>query len=493
MKFNSKLKQHLKILLVEDDQDFRKEVRTLLGVYNDIEEAESKDSARALLASHSFDLVLLDKMLPDGNGLDMIPEIKAANPHTVVIVLTADQDLNLVHKCLEAGASDYLYKNDNVVPDLLVRIPMALSRAALEKESQQLADRLRESFRFEIIGRSAAAADLRKTVQSLRGTLTPVLISGETGTGKELIARRLHSVEEQPTRPFVALNCSAIAENLVESELFGHVRGAFSGAVQDQIGKFQLADGGDLFLDEISELPLHVQSKLLRVLQLGEVTPIGSKRTIQVSVRVIAASNKPIEDLIAKEKFREDLYFRLNVYEIEPKPLREHAEDIPDLAQFFITNSPCPRFTIADDALKALGRNPWPGNIRELKNTIERAVILARRRGSTLIEKQDIARTSGLSVPGTKGPQFPVPKAASDISPDAYQDYLKNAEREYIRSVLVMSAYSMSDAASRLGIGRTTLFRKMTDLGLHQKASAAPGLRTATPPAAEEATLGEMP
>ena len=476
----TKPKQNLKILLVEDDLAFREQVVALLGVYNDISEASSLGAARTQLARTNFDVVLLDKMLPDGNGLDLIPEIKATSPQTVVVVLTGDgKNFNLVNKCLEAGASDYLYKSENIVPDLLVRIPLAMSRAAIERQSERLTERLRSAFRFEIVGRSAAMAEIRSTVQSLKGTLTPVLITGETGTGKELIAQRLHAVEDQPSRPFFAINCAAIPENLVESELFGHVKGAFSGAVQNQVGKFILANGGDLFLDEVTELPLNVQSKLLRVLQLGEVCPIGDKRTHQVSVRVIAAANKPIEDLIAQGKFREDLYYRLNVYEIRTQPLREHPEDIGDLVQFFLTNLAGPKFSVSEDALKHLSRQPWPGNIRELRNAIERAIILAKRRGAALIERQDIVtRGNSLSSAVNRGNQLSVPKTATDISPSSYQEFLQSTERDYLRTVLELCNYSTSEAASRLGIGRTTLFRKMTELGLNRKREPAPGLRT---------------
>ena len=470
MKVSTALKQHLRILLVEDDSGFRKDVRMLLGVYNDIEEAETLATARTLLAKGGFDLVLLDKQLPDGSGLDLIAAIKTHSPQTVVIVLTADgEDLNVVHKCLAAGASDYLYKTDNIVPDLLVRIPMALGRAALERESKQLTDRLRESFRFEIIGRSAATAELRNAVQSLKGTMAPVLISGETGTGKELIARRLHSVEDQPSRPFVAVNCGAIPDNLVESELFGHVRGAFSGAVQDQIGKFVLADGGDLFLDEVSELPLHVQSKLLRVLQVGEVTPIGGKKTIHVSVRIITAANRRLDELVAEGKFREDLYYRLNVFEIQTRPLREHSEDVQDLAQFFLTSLSGPRFTIADEAMKHLSAQPWPGNIRELRNTIERAIILAKRRNSTVIEKQDVAsRPSGVGLT-SRGQFLKIPRTSSEVSEVSYRSFLENTEREYLQAVLSIFGHNMTAAASALNTSRSTLYRKMSELSVLPK------------------------
>lgn len=482
MKPNAKMKQDLKILLVEDDDAFREQVVKLLGVYNDIFEAASLAQGRDKLANNSFDVVLLDKNLPDGNGLDLIDDIRLNNKHTVVIVLTGDSNFNLVQKCIDAGASDYLCKSENIVPDLLVRIPMAISRSALERQSENLSSRLKEAFRFEVVGRSAAMAELRTTVQSLKDSQSPVLITGESGTGKELIARRLHAVEDQASRPFVAINCGAIPENLVESELFGHVKGSFSGAHEDQIGKFELADGGDIFLDEVGELSIQTQIKLLRVLQEGEITPVGAKKTKKVSVRIIAATNQPLEDLVAQKKFREDLYYRLNVFRIPTVPLRDRLEDIPDLAQFFLTQLGGSRFSFASDALKYLSRQTWPGNIRELRNIIERAVLLAKRRASTVLEKSDLATRSTSSTQSAR-PTFALPQSPQDLTADRYREFLKNTEREYLRYALELCNHSLPETALKLGIGKTTLFEKLGKLGLAtgkraKESTSMPGLTT---------------
>ncbi|MGK5089418.1 sigma-54 dependent transcriptional regulator [Bdellovibrionota bacterium FG-2] len=494
MKGRNQIKQDLRILLLEDDGCFREQVVTLLGVYNDIAQAATIAQARTLLSRTTFDIVLLDKNLPDGNGLDLIPEIKAATPQTVVIILTADSNLTLVHKCLAAGASDYLHKGENIVPDLLVRIPMALSRASIERKSEQLIARFKQAFQYEIIGRSPAMAELRATVQSLKGSLTPVLISGETGTGKELIARRLHAVEDDPSRPFHGLNCAALPENLVESELFGHVRGAFSGATQDQVGKFVLADGGDLFLDEISDLPLNAQSKLLRVLQCGEVTPLGSTKTIQVNVRIIAAANKSLTTLVSQGKFRDDLYYRLNVYEIDTVPLRKHIEDIPDLVQFLLASMDKGNYSLTDSALSFITKQPWPGNVRDLRNTLERATILTGRRSSTLIERRDV-ETRGNNVLASGKGALGIPAAIDEVNPAAFKKFLVNCERNYLLAVLNLFDNNLGLTATSLGIGRTTLFRKMMELGLHKKSqtygNTSPGLTTQTATQPESAFESE--
>lgn len=481
MALNPKLNQDIRILLVEDDADFSAQVSKLLGVYNEIFEAPSMAKAREFLSEGSFDVVLLDKKLPDGNGLDLIPAIKVKNPQAVVIVLTGDSNFNLVQKCIEAGASDYLYKSENVVPDLLVRIPMAMSRALLERQSANLAIRFKEAFRYEIVGRSPEMEDLRSTVQSMKGSLSPVLITGESGTGKELVARRLNAIEDQPARPFIAINCGAIPENLVESELFGHARGAFSGAVHDQVGKFELANGGDIFLDEVGELPLPIQVKLLRVLQEGEFTPIGSKRVVKVQIRVIAATNQPLEQMVQEKKFREDLYYRLNVFRINTVPLRERGMDIPDLAQFFLTQISGPKYSWSSEALRVLEAQLWPGNIRELRNAIERAILSAKRRGTSKIEKADVIQRGpslGL-VLGSSG----MPKAVEELSNESYQDFMQAAEREYLKVALGLCRYNASEAAQRLGIGRTTLFRRANELGIVRPSKELGiGLRTSILP-----------
>jgi DNA-binding NtrC family response regulator len=463
----------LSILLIEDDPTFREQVARLLGVYNDIVEAGSLGAARQALTRASFDLVLLDKQLPDGNGLDLIGEIKAASPGTVVIVLTGDANFNAVQKCLDAGASDYLHKTPDVIPELLVRIPLALGRAALELRSRNLDEILKEAFRFELVGHSKAMAELRTAIQSLKGSLSPVLILGESGTGKELIARRLHAIEESRKRPFVAVNCGAVPENLVESELFGHVRGAFSGAIQDQPGKFLLADGGDLFLDEIGELPLAAQAKLLRALQEGEITPLGAKSARRVNVRIIAATNRPLEELVREKLFREDLYYRLNVLRLHTVPLRDRMEDIADLARFFLIQIAGPKFTISDTAVRHLALLDWPGNIRELRNSVERAFISAKRRKSSVLDAQDFGNPLQPNLtPKPQDRSHALPKKAEDVSREQYETYLLNTERDYLRRVLELCEWNQSEAADRLGISRSTLLRRISELDILRRGSS---------------------
>jgi two-component system response regulator AtoC len=478
MKFTNRGNQRLEILLIEDDSDFRDQVGKLLGVYNDISQASSLADAKRLLQAKTkrFDVVLLDKNLPDGDGLSIIPDIKALSQQTVVIVLTGDSNFNLVQKCLEAGASDYLYKSENIVPDLLVRIPMAMGRAALEIRSASLIDRLKDSFRYEIVGHSPATVELRSVVQSLKGSSTSVLITGESGTGKELIAQRLHAIEDRSeVRPFETLNCGAIPENLVESELFGHARGAFTGAMQAKVGKFKLADGGDIFLDEVAELPMATQIKLLRVLQEGEFSPVGDNTVHRVNVRVIAATNRSLEDLVAEGKFRSDLYFRLAVFPIQTTPLRERLEDIPDLVRFFLPKIADSRFEATPEATRYLQKQLWPGNIRELRNVIERAVINAKRRGSFALEKSDIQISSQATI--QRQSPTSLPRHITDISPMAYKTYLETMERDYLRTVVTLFKGNLNEAAQPLGISRSTLFRRLADLGLTEKESYRPGLR----------------
>ena len=469
MKVSTRARHDLDILVIEDDAMFRDQIVKLLGVYNDITEAASISEAQRLLQEKRFDVVLLDKRLPDGDGLSLIPEIALKSPQTSVIVLTGDNNLNHVQKCLDAGASDYLFKSENPVLDLLVRIPNAMSRKVLEVRSAAMTEKIKELFRHEIVGSSAPIAELRSVVQSLKGTMTSVLITGESGTGKELIARRLNAIEDQMGgRPFEAINCGAIPENLIESELFGHVKGAFTGALQNQVGKFQLADGGDIFLDEVGDLPMPAQVKLLRVLQEGEFSPVGDKRLFRVSVRVIAATNKPLEELVAQGKFREDLYFRLAVFPIKTVPLRERTEDIGDLAQFFLLRFADSRFKVSPEALKHLQRQTWPGNIRELSNAVERAVINAKRRSSAIIEKSDLAI---LASSQSLKPTIPgLPKTRTDVTPSGYQEFMVNMEREYLRAALAQFNNSLLDLAPHLGISNATLFRRASALGLRDEA-----------------------
>ena len=459
-----------KILLVEDSSAFRGAVKQLLGVYNDVDEADSLLAARRILQAKSYDVVILDKGLPDGEGISLIGEIKDTAPNTVVIVLTSDSDFGSVKHCIVRGADDYVIKSANIVPDLLVRIPVAVSKAAASRRLEYLEEQMKNAFRYEIVGKSPSTMQLRETILGVRGSGANVLITGESGTGKELIARRLNAVEASK-RPFVAINCGAIQENLIESELFGHKKGSFTGAIQDRVGHIELANNGDLFLDEIGELPLSAQVKLLRVIQEGEFSRVGDNRTIAVKVRVIAATNQNLEQMVEQGRFREDLYHRVNVVRIATTPLRGRLEDIADISQLCALQIGGASFKVNDRAISALSSYDWPGNIRELRNAIERAVISARKRGATSIGFDDILIHQNL-----KGPAFELrkieaslPAKIPDVTPDSYRDFLEAAERAYLQSALHVLNGNAEELAQRIDVGRSTIFKKLKSLGCTTK------------------------
>lgn len=459
------MKGNFKILLVEDSKAFRGAVKQLLGVYNDVEEAENLESARKILKSQPFDVVILDKSLPDGDGLTLISEVKDMSPSSVVIILTSDSDFSSVKHCITRGADDYVIKSDNIIPDLLIRIPVAVSKAASSRRLESLEQQLKTAFRYEIVGKSPATMQLRETILSMKGSSAHVLITGESGTGKELIARRFNAIEDGK-RPFVAINCGAIPENLVESELFGHKKGSFTGALQDRPGQFELAHGGDIFLDEIGEMPLSAQVKLLRVIQEGEFCRVGENRVVRVRCRVIAATNQNIEEMVRTKKFREDLFHRLNVVRISTFPLRERMEDIADLAKLFTLQIGGANFKINDRALWALNDYDWPGNIRELRNAIERAVISARRRNSSEIGFEDILIQQSLrdSSFRLRKIESSLPSKTSDLTPDSYRAFLESAERAFFQAGLEAVGGNAEELASLIGIARSTVFKKIKSL-----------------------------
>ncbi|MCB0413372.1 MAG: sigma-54-dependent Fis family transcriptional regulator [Bdellovibrionales bacterium] len=476
------MKANFKILLVEDMASFREAVKRLLGVYNDVDEAADLDSARTLLHKGNYDVVVLDKGLPDGDGIDLIPEIKSLSPNTVVIVLTSDSDFSAVKHCIAQGADDYVVKSENVVPDLLVRIPVTVSRAASGRRLRSLEDQVREAFKYEIVGKAKSTIELRETILSLKGSGAHVLITGESGTGKELIARRLNAVDDDGKRPFVALNCGAISESLIESELFGHKKGSFTGALQDRPGKFELAHNGDLFLDEIGEMPLSAQVKLLRAIQEGEITRIGDSRVIKVKCRVIAATNRNLEELVGEGKFREDLYHRLNVFRIATKPLRQRKEDIADLAKLFVLQVGDSSFSINDAALRSLEHYDWPGNIRELRNTIERAIIMARKRGSRIVAFDDIIVHGPPESNSTRMKKIEacLPSDLSNLTPNQFKEFLLTVEREYYKAALELTNGSAVDLATRIGLGRSTIFKYLKKCGINHEGQRVNGPKVET-------------
>jgi DNA-binding NtrC family response regulator len=465
------MKSSFKILLVEDSEPFRGAVSQLLGVYNDVEGVGDLASARKAVQKLNYDVVILDKSLPDGDGSSLISEIKDLNPNAVVIILTSDSDFASIRQCMSRGADEYVTKTENVVPDLLVRIPIAVSKAASTRRLASLEQQVKDAFRYELVGKSPATIELREHIMSLKGSNAHVLITGESGTGKELIARRLNAVENDHNRPFIALNCGAIAENLIESELFGHKKGAFTGALQDRAGRFELAHNGDLFLDEIGEMPLAAQVRLLRVIQEGEVTRVGESRPIRVNCRIIAATNKNLEEMVRRGKFRDDLFHRLNVIRISTTPLRDRMIEVPDISKLFVLHIGGVNMKLSNAALVALTGYDWPGNIRELRNAIDRAVIAARRRGANEIKFEDVnigAPNNDLSFRHRKI-EASLPAELAEVSKENYEEYLLMAEREYMRSALELARGNLVDLANRIGVSRATIFRRINELGLRFK------------------------
>ena len=453
------MKANFKILLVEDMESFRDAVTQLLGVYNDVHGVSDIQSAKQALQKAAFDVVILDKGLPDGDGISLISEIKDINPNAVVIMLTSDSDFSTVKRCIALGADDYVIKSDNIIPDLLVRIPVAVSKAASNRRLITLEQQVKDAFRYEIVGKSPATMQLRESILDLRGTSAHVLITGESGTGKELIARRLNAIEDDGKRPFVAINCGAIPENLLESELFGHKKGSFTGATQDRPGRFELAHNGDLFLDEIGEMPLSAQVRLLRVIQEGEFTRVGDDRTIKVKCRVIAATNKDLHKMMASGEFREDLFYRVAVIPLHLPPLRDRDDDISLLAQHFLRTfaekSGKSDLHFSQAALHTLTSYRWPGNVRELMNAVEHGVALSSS-----------AEVDTVHLP-------PRLLQSLDYLPPV-QDRpatLAEVEKHYILKVLRETNGSQKKACKILDLSKTTLYRRLKEYDIQPKDS----------------------
>ena len=437
------------IYVVDDDVSVREGLESLLRSAGFT--VQTFSSAQEFLASARADVpscLVLDVQLPGLSGLDLQQELAKADVQIPIIFLTGHGDIPMSVRAMKAGALEFLTKpvNDE---DLLDAIQQATARD--HRARQQRRDIPQHNFE-EIVGTSAALSAVLKQAEVVAPTESTVLILGETGTGKELIARAIHTISSRSRRAFVKLNCAAIPSGLLESELFGHEKGAFTGAVAQRIGRFELADGGTLFLDEVGDIPVELQPKLLRVLQEHEFERLGSTRTQRVDVRMVAATNRNMEQMVGDKQFREDLYFRLNVFPIRIPPLRERAGDIPLLVRHYVDNY-AQRMnkrieTIPEEAMAALCRYSWPGNIRELQNLIERAVILTP--GSVLqIQISDLQQSNPIlsSMAGT----------------------LEDVERQRILEALRETGAvigGQQGAAARLGLKRTTLLSKMQRLGI---------------------------
>jgi len=450
------------VLVVDDDSAHRTMLRTLIGGWGyAVSEADDGSTAVAKIKETAFDLVLMDVRMVKVSGLEALETIKALNPAIPVIIMTAYSSVETAVKALKQGAHDYLTKPLDF-DKLRLTIERAMEHTRLKEENRLLRQTLGQQFDSQnIIGKSPAMLKLLETVSQVAPSEATVLISGESGTGKELIAGAIHFNSLRKDGPFVKINCAAITETLLESELFGHEKGAFTGADRRKEGRFSQAHGGTLLLDEVSEMSLMMQVKLLRALQEREFNRVGGEDTIQVDVRVIAATNKDLMEQINDGAFREDLYYRLNVVELQVPPLSHRKEDIVLLAQHFLeTFAAKNRKAIKGFTPKAMDhliRYDWPGNVRELMNAVERGVVLARTdyldvsdfsfmQNSMLQTDQDSADSAALSVKG-------------DVP-------LEEIEKAAILSTLQAAGGNKSEAARRLGITRKTLHKKLKAYGV---------------------------
>jgi DNA-binding NtrC family response regulator len=438
------------ILLVDDEEKILKALgRALRDEGHEVVAASSAREAQKLLASRPFDLLVVDNRMPDKTGLELIKELVSSTgegERPQIIMMTAHATVENAIAAMKLGAFDYLQKPFEV-DELLVGTRRALEHQRLRTQNRYLLSEREEEFdHYGIVGRSRAIQEVIRQIELVAQSRSTVLITGETGTGKELVARAIHDRSAQREMPLIKVNCAALPEGLLESELFGHVKGAFTGATTSKKGKFALADGGTIFLDEIGTMTPAVQAKLLRVLQEREFEPLGAERTEKVDLRVIAASNRPLPEYVKQGRFREDLFYRLNVIPLTIPPLRERPEDIPPLARHFLIDSNaafhrkvCGFRPAAEQALLAYD---WPGNVRELKNLIERVVIL---HAAEWIEAQDLPLPAGPEAPGSEGPL----------------QTLDDMERRYILRVVELLDGNKSRAAKVLGISRQTLRRKV--------------------------------
>lgn len=440
-----------KVLIIDDEDNLRK----LLGRIIELEgykvfEAPNAKTAVRILESEKIQVVLSDVKLPDANGVELTGKLKALYPTIEFIMLTAFGTIEDGVKAIKNGAFDYLTKGDHQ-DKILPLLGKATEKALLQQKVFELESKLSEKHGFEkVLGASALIKQAVELGRKVALTDTTVLLTGETGTGKEIFAQAIHYESGRRTKPFVAVNCSALGKDILESELFGHKAGAFTGAVKDKRGLFEEAHTGTIFLDEIGEMNLDLQAKLLRVLETGTFIKVGETSTTKVDVRVIAATNRDLQYEINKEHFRSDLYYRLSVFQISLPALRDRSEDIEPLAQFFLQHFSAKvnkRINgMTSGFLKALRNHTWKGNIRELKNVIERAVILT-----------DTSEVTEAMLPL----DFYSTEAAIDTALD-----LATAEKKHIQKVLLLTKGNKTQAAKLLGIGLTTLYQKIKDYHL---------------------------
>jgi len=446
-----------RILVVDDEDIIRESLSFILRKEKyEVEEAANGKIAFEMLKESSFDLVITDLEMPVMKGIELLDEIRKINLQTNTIVITAYGSMETAIAALRSGASDYILKPVEF-DELLIKVKKLFEVRDLHLENRILRRELQRDYDYtNIIGKSQALAQIFDMIKAVADTDSTVLISGNSGTGKELVAKALHYNSKRSNKPFIALNCGAISENLIESELFGHKKGAFTGAISDKDGFIKAAEGGTLFLDEISEMPPQLQVKLLRAIQEKEYTPVGTTVSLPVNVRFIASTNRNLMEYVNQGKFREDLFYRLNVVDIHLPSLKEREGDISLLADFFLDKYRKQMNKnikgISNDAMRALMNHEWKGEIRELENVIERAVIFCN---------EDFINVKNLPA------QFQSDTEPSDYSPSGSLDEsVKRFEKEIITRALEANEFNKEKTADTLQVGLSTLYRKMKELDI---------------------------
>jgi DNA-binding NtrC family response regulator len=442
-----------KILVVDDDAAIRESLAVLLESWG-FEVIQAPDAAKAtvLVDKHDPDIVISDVVMPETSGLELLRQLKAGNPARPVLIITAEGSIDMAVEAMKQGARDFLTKPIKDLPRLKSLLDDAEREIELRRKARRLSSRVSQDATSvgDFVGANKRMREVFQLIESVAGRDVSVMITGESGTGKELVARSIHDASRREGKPFIAVNAAAIPESLIESEVFGHERGSFTGAVGTRPGCFEQANGGTLFLDEIAEMPISLQPKLLRVLADGKVRRLGGQQEFTFDVRVIAATNRDPQKAIEEGKLRDDLYYRLNVVPIALPPLRERMDDIPLLVQHFIdefnNKHSLNMVGITDEAVALLKAYTWPGNVRELKNIIERAVVLAK---GEWIEERDI---SAYVRDGAIPEKLVFPIGATTVA---------DAERELILKTLERAGQNKAEAARQLGVDVKTIYNKL--------------------------------
>ncbi|MGD0436461.1 MAG: sigma-54 dependent transcriptional regulator [Bryobacteraceae bacterium] len=445
-----------KLLIVDDDANTLASLaRAFRLAGHEAVVCDQADRALDLAKSQRFDMILSDVVMPGKDGLTLLADLKTAGVQTPVVMVSGQANIEMAVRATRLGAVDFLEKPLST-DKLLMTVENTVKLARLEDENRRLKQR---AGRRELVWKSASMQSVMAKVDRVAASETRVCILGETGTGKELVAHTLHDKSPRRAGPFITLNCAAVPAELIESELFGHEKGAFTGATGRHLGKFEQAHGGTLFLDEIGDMPALMQAKLLRVLEQKEVERIGGDRTIEVDVRVLVATHRNLEELVRKNEFRQDLYHRIFVFPISLPPLRDRADDIPLLVDFFAASvaeqNDWPKREITADAYAELERYSWPGNVRELRNVVERLLLLAEDR----VDR----RTVRLALPDEPGAML---TGAGTLS-----ERMDRHEREVIAEELKKHNYKMTDTARALGLERSHLYKKCQQLGIEHKSA----------------------